>query len=218
MQKIKTILVGNSGVGKTSLITQLVRKTFDEEYLPTIAGDKSTKEIDVNGKTLTLEIWDTAGQEMYKNVNKIFMKNSKIVILVYDMTQEESFKGLDSWFKQVEEVNDIKNIQFGVVANKSDLYEDRVIDKEEGESYAKSINAVFGETSSMDYDSVFDFFTKITTYYNNKLEEAEMKRKEEEEKSKKKDQINKEIQQPSQNIVLNNTNVNKHKTNGKGCC
>ena len=218
MQKIKTILVGNSGVGKTSLITQLVRKTFDEEYLPTIAGDKSTKEIDVNGKTLTLEIWDTAGQEMYKNVNKIFMKNSKIVILVYDMTQEESFKGLDSWFKQVEEVNDIKNIQFGVVANKSDLYEDRVIDKEEGENYAKSINAVFGETSSMDYDSVFDFFTKISTSYNNILEEAEKKRKEEEEKSKKKTQINNEIQQPNQNIVLDNTNVNKHKTNGKGCC
>ena len=186
MSKIKSILVGDSQVGKTSIITQLVRKTFDEEYIQTIAGDKSTKDIELsNGKTLNLEIWDTAGQEIYRNVNKIFMKNAKIVILVYDMTSENSFKGLNDWYKQVIEVNDKNEIQFGVVANKSDLYEDQKVNKDEAENYAKSINAVYGETSALDYDSVYDYFKNISESYDNMVTEKERLKREEEAKSKK---------------------------------
>ena len=205
MSKIKSILVGDSQVGKTSIITQLVRKTFDEEYIQTIAGDKSTKDIELsNGKTLILEIWDTAGQDMYRNVNKIFMKNAKIVILVYDMTSEESFKGLNDWYKQVIEVNDKNEIQFGVVANKSDLYEDQKVNKDEAENYAKSINAVYGETSALDYDSVYDYFKNISESYDNMVTEKERLKREEEAKSKK--VIKKEVaEEPiSKPIVLEN--------------
>ena len=218
MSKIKSILVGDSQVGKTSIITQLVRKTFDEEYIQTIAGDKSTKDIELsNGKTLNLEIWDTAGQEIYRNVNKIFMKNAKIVILVYDMTLEESFKGLNDWYKQVIEVNDKNEIQFGVVANKSDLYEDQKVNKDEAENYAKSINAVYGETSALDYDSVYDYFKNISESYDNMVTEKERLKREEEAKSKK--VIKKEVaEEPiSKPIVLeNNPEPKNNKKNG--CC
>jgi len=218
MSKIKSILVGDSQVGKTSIITQLVRKTFDEEYIQTIAGDKSTKDIELsNGKTLNLEIWDTAGQEIYRNVNKIFMKNAKIVILVYDMTSEESFKGLNDWYKQVIEVNDKNEIQFGVVANKSDLYEDQKVNKDEAENYAKSINAVYGETSALDYDSVYDYFKNISESYDNMVTEKERLKREEEAKSKK--VIKKEVvEEPiSKPIVLeNNPGPKNNKKNG--CC
>ena len=218
MSKIKSILVGDSQVGKTSIITQLVRKTFDEEYIQTIAGDKSTKDIELsNGKTLILEIWDTAGQEIYRNVNKIFMKNAKIVILVYDMTLEESFKGLNDWYKQVIEVNDKNEIQFGVVANKSDLYEDQKVNKDEAENYAKSINAVYGETSALDYDSVYDYFKNISESYDNMVTEKERLKREEEAKSKK--VIKKEVvEEPiSKPIVLeNNPGPKNNKKNG--CC
>ena len=218
MSKIKSILVGDSQVGKTSIITQLVRKTFDEEYIQTIAGDKSTKDIELsNGKTLNLEIWDTAGQEIYRNVNKIFMKNAKIVILVYDMTSEESFKGLNDWYKQVIEVNDKNEIQFGVVANKSDLYEDQKVTKDEAENYAKSINAVYGETSALDYDSVYDYFKNISESYDNMVTEKERLKREEEAKSKK--VIKKEVvEEPiSKPIVLeNNPGPKNNKKNG--CC
>ena len=218
MSKIKSILVGDSQVGKTSIITQLVRKTFDEEYIQTIAGDKSTKDIELsNGKTLNLEIWDTAGQEIYRNVNKIFMKNAKIVILVYDMTSEESFKGLNDWYKQVIEVNDKNEIQFGVVANKSDLYEDQKVNKDEAENYAKSINAVYGETSALDYDSVYDYFKNISESYDNMVTEKERLKREEEAKSKK--VIKKEVvEEPiSKPIVLeNNPEPKNNKKNG--CC
>ena len=218
MSKIKSILVGDSQVGKTSIITQLVRKTFDEEYIQTIAGDKSIKDIELsNGKTLILEIWDTAGQEIYRNVNKIFMKNAKIVILVYDMTSEESFKGLNDWYKQVIEVNDKNEIQFGVVANKSDLYEDQKVNKDEAENYAKSINAVYGETSALDYDSVYDYFKNISESYDNMVTEKERLKREEEAKSKK--VIKKEVvEEPiSKPIVLeNNPGPKNNKKNG--CC
>ena len=218
MSKIKSILVGDSQVGKTSIITQLVRKTFDEEYIQTIAGDKSTKDIELsNGKTLILEIWDTAGQEIYRNVNKIFMKNAKIVILVYDMTSENSFKGLNDWYKQVIEVNDKNEIQFGVVANKSDLYEDQKVTKDEAENYAKSINAVYGETSALDYDSVYDYFKNISESYDNMVTEKERLKREEEAKSKK--VIKKEVvEEPiSKPIVLeNNPGPKNNKKNG--CC
>ena len=218
MSKIKSILVGDSQVGKTSIITQLVRKTFDEEYIQTIAGDKSTKDIELsNGKTLILEIWDTAGQDMYRNVNKIFMKNAKIVILVYDMTSEESFKGLNDWYKQVIDVNDKNEIQFGVVANKSDLYEDQKVNKDEAENYAKSINAVYGETSALDYDSVYDYFKNISESYDNMVTEKERLKREEEAKSKK--VIKKEVaEEPiSKPIVLeNNPEPEYNKKNG--CC
>ena len=217
MSKIKSILVGDSQVGKTSIITQLVRKTFDEEYIQTIAGDKSTKDIELsNGKTLILEIWDTAGQDMYRNVNKIFMKNAKIVILVYDMTSEESFKGLNDWYKQVIEVNDKNEIQFGVVANKSDLYEEQKVNKDEAENYAKSINAVYGETSALDYDSVYDYFKNISESYDNMVTEKERLKREEEAKSKK--VIKKEVaEEPiSKPIVLENNP--EPKNNKKNFC
>ncbi len=224
MSKIKTILVGDSQVGKTSIITQLVRQTFDEEYIQTIAGDKSTKDIDANGKTVSLEIWDTAGQEIYKNVNKIFMKNAKIAILVYDITSAESFKGLDDWYKQVCDVNDKETIKFGVIGNKSDLYEDQKVDKEEAEEYANKIKAVFGETSAMDYDSVFNYFTEICTAYNKMEEDNERKIREEEQKKQQKDKLDKIKDLPKEpspkTIVLTqeeHKNV-EEKKKSSGCC
>ena len=218
MSKIKTILVGDSQVGKTSLITQYTRKTFDEEYIPTIAGDKSTKEVEVNGKKETLEIWDTAGQEIYRNVNKIFMKGAKIAILVYDMTNEVSFKGLKQWYDEIYEINGKNEIQFGVIANKSDLYEDAKIKAEEGKKYAEGIKAVFCETSAMNYDSVNDAFTNIVKEYVKKIEENKKKQEE-----KLKEENNKKIEEPKKEeekntIKLDPNQLKNSKIKKSGCC
>ena len=155
MNKLKTILIGDSQIRKTSIITQYIRHSFDEEYIPTISGDKSIKDLMIENQSITLEIWDTTGQEIYRNVNKIFMKNVKIALLVYDITSKESFDSLDTWYKQIGENNDIDNI---IIGNKSDLYEERVIEENEGQNYADRIHGVLGETSAMDFDSVNSFF------------------------------------------------------------
>ncbi len=93
--KVKLILVGNNNLGKSSIICQFIENKFSEEYLTTINQDKSIKEIKLkNGEIIIFEIWDSIGQEEYRNVNKKFMKNTKIALLVYDITNQKSFEEL----------------------------------------------------------------------------------------------------------------------------
>ena len=185
MLSIKVILIGDGGVGKTCLIQQYTNKEFTEEHIETMsAGDKSFKEVKVGEKTIKLEIWDTAGQEQYRSVNKIYMKNAKIALMVYDMTNQNSFNNLQNWYNELKDINDSVEI-IGVIANKSDLYEDKIIDKEEGENYAKSINALFFETSALDYENVAIAFEGLTKEYVQKKDKEEKERKEKEEKERK---------------------------------
>ena len=170
--KIKFIFVGLNGVGKTSLINQYLDKTFTENYLMTIGSDKTMKNIKIDGKEVTLEICDTTGHEEYRKINEIFMKNTDIALIVYDITNRESFEELNNWIKSVKEINNNKNVIFGIAANKSDLYEQKVVNKKEGEEFAKNNKALFFETSAKDYDSVENVFLTLTKeYLKNKEEE-----------------------------------------------
>ncbi len=186
--KVKLILVGEKTVGKTSLITQYLDKTFKEEYIMTVGKEKSLKNINIKGKEVTLEICDTAGQDEYRAINKIFMKNTDIALIVYDITKRESFEELNNWIGSVKESNTNKKVIFGIAANKSDLYEQKVVDKKEGEEFAKNNKALFFETSAKDYDSVENVFLTLSEEYLKKEEERkkeeEKKKKEEEEKKK----------------------------------
>ena len=161
MQKTKVILVGESRVGKTSIINQYVECSFTDEYIITLTGDKLAKEVEIGGKKYNLEIWDTAGNEQFRAVNKIFMKNSKIAILVYDITDKKSFEELGYWYDQIINTNDKDNIIIGLAGNKSDKYEDQVVSAEEGQKYAEKINATFKETSAMDHESIDALFNQV---------------------------------------------------------
>ena len=177
--KLKLIFVGHGKVGKTSLINQYINKTFTEGYVMTVGGDKTLKKLNVRGRDLNIEICDTAGQKEYRAVNKIFMKNSDIALIVYDITNRESFEELTNWIYSVNQSNNNKNVIFGIAANKSDLYEQKVVNKKEGEEFAKNNNTLFFETSAKDYDSVENVFIKLTEEYLKK--EEERKKKEEKE-------------------------------------
>ena len=181
--KVKLILVGNGKVGKTSLINQYIDKTFTGEYLMTVGKEKTIKKINIEGKEVSLEICDTVGQPDYRAVNKIFMKNTDIALIVYDITNRESFEELTNWIYSVNQSNNNKNVIFGIAANKSDLYEQKVVNKKEGEEFAKNNNTLFFETSAKDYDSVENVFLTLTKeYLKNKEEEEEEERKKKEEK------------------------------------
>ena len=165
MSTIKFILIGDSGVGKTCLINQYINQKFTYNQLPTItAGDKYTKELNLCNKVLSLEIWDTVGQERFRSLNKIYLNNAKIAAIVYDITNQETFDNLKKWYKDIKEKNNTIKI-IGILANKSDLYEEKVVSKEEGENYANSINGFFYETSAMDYESVSNAFEGLTKKY-----------------------------------------------------
>ena len=153
MFKIKVILLGEARVGKTAIINQYIRCSFEEWSWATSTPKHSTKEIDIYGKPLHLEIWDTSGAESYRAVNKIYMRNIDIALLIYDITDRRSFEELNYWIQTVKEMNN-KEVLFGVIGNKNDLYEKRVIEEEEGKKFANNNNALFFETSAEDYESV----------------------------------------------------------------
>ena len=168
MNSIKLILVGEAQVGKTAIINQYIQNTFEEEYIATIGQEKQTKEIILkNGTKFKLEIWDTIGQDTYSAANKIFMRNAKIALLVYDITNKESFNNLNKFYKQVCDING-KDIIIGVVGNKNDLYEERTVEEEEGQKYAKDIKASFFETSAKDHETIESLFEGICEQLNNK--------------------------------------------------
>ena len=140
--EVKIILIGESGVGKTNLINIAIGDNFSENEKSTTASTLSLKKIKLNNKEYNLDLWDTIGQEQYRQLTKIFFNNSKIVIFVYDITNKESFKALPGWKKDVEEQLGDDYIK-GVVANKSDLYLEEEVPTEEGQEYANNIEAKF---------------------------------------------------------------------------
>ena len=169
--KVKLILVGEGAVGKTSIISQFVEQRFSEEYLTTIGREKFVKELDIENKKITLEIWDTPGQERFSQVNKIFMKNTKIALIVYSIIDKNSFEKLDKWINLVKEVNKNEEVIFGIAANKSDMFEKQEVSKEDGEGYVKDKNILFFETSAKDYKSIEKAFIELSKAYLKMIEE-----------------------------------------------
>ena len=159
---LKIIFVGEAQVGKTAIITQYTENRFEEEYMLSMNSDKRQKEVELtNGKKVKIEIWDTIGQIGYRAVNKIFMKNTKIALMVYDITNEKTFDILNEFYEQVIEVNGKENVFFVVVGNKSDLYDEQIVSKEEGKEYAKKISALFYETSATDHECIVNLFKDV---------------------------------------------------------
>ncbi len=168
MERLKIVLLGSICVGKTSIIDQYIRNGFYELFEKTIVADKSIKEIVLSdGKKIDLEIWDTPGSKIYISVSKHCLKNAKIVLLIYDITDKRSFEELNYFYNDICEVNEKENIFFCVVANKCDLYEDQIISSELGKKYANTINALFFEASATDNENIEYIFKEIVNEYFN---------------------------------------------------
>ena len=172
--EIKVILIGDSGVGKTNLINKALGKRFNETENVTAAANFSVKNMTINGKEFKIKLWDTIGQEKYRQLTKIFFKNSKIVILVYDITNRESFEALPNWLNDVEEQVGL-NIIKGIVANKMDLFLKEKVKENEGEEYAKSINAKFLATSAKESGpkKFLDFLSNLLAEYLSLYKESD---------------------------------------------
>ncbi|RNF05896.1 Rab7 GTP binding protein [Trypanosoma rangeli] len=124
-QLLKIIILGDSGVGKTSLMHQYVNKKFDSRYKATIGADFLTKDLELNGQVVTLQIWDTAGQERFQSLGSAFYRGADACILVFDVTQQESFSHIGAWLEEF-------NIQAGkrdsvLIGNKTDLADRRQV-------------------------------------------------------------------------------------------
>ena len=173
-KKIKVILLGESKVGKTSLINCFLNKEFNENILTTLNYSFVNKTINIENKNYEIHLWDTVGQERYRSISKIYIKGAEIVIFVYDITNKKSFKELPFWVKYVEDLID-KDIVKGVAANKIDLLfgdvdDDKIVNKEEAREYSNKIGATFQETSAKeDKEGFCSFVENLVRQFIDKL-------------------------------------------------
>ena len=156
---IKVILLGEAGAGKTNLINACCNMQFNPNSASNLTSSFSEKKIEINNTKYNLKIWDTAGQEKFRSLNTLFIKDSQICILVYDITNRASFKELDFWKKQVTDLLGDKPL-IAVVGNKIDLYEQEEVSEEEGKEYAKNNGIEFGITSAKTEPLSFEKFVK----------------------------------------------------------
>jgi small GTP-binding protein len=162
-ESIKVVLIGESGVGKTSIIAQFTKGIFNQDVMSTNGATFSTKKKDFKDakKTLSFEIWDTAGQEKYRSINKIFYQDASIAILVFDITRKDTFEALKNyWYLELRD-NSPKDIVIAIAANKCDLYEYEEVSHDEVEEFGKSINALYEQTSAKTGEGIKDLFNSI---------------------------------------------------------
>ena len=202
----KVVLVGDSGVGKTCIIQRYVNNNYNENTESTSASTYTYKVVDYKkyNKSISFDIWDTAGQELYRALAKNFYLNASIGILVYDVRRKESFESIkDYWYEQLK-VSGEENMVFGVAGNKCDLFQEEKVSEEEGKKFAKSIGAIFHLTSCKESIGIDELFEECGKKY---LEDNQMIN----ENNKVDD---------DRKIVLDKKNINKG-TDSKGkkkCC
>ena len=194
-RSIKIILVGSMEVGKTCLISHYQTGKFLSDIPSTCGSSYIQIKKTIKGKKYNLNLWDTAGQEKYDSLTKIFTKNANIVILVYSIVDKKSFQALNKWLKLVKEINGEDGYALGLAANKSDLYKQSVVPDSQGQDYAKKIKAVWKSTSAKEEDKGIELLIDelLEIYLNMKTNNNN-----------------------PQYIQLNEKNVNKKKEGG--CC
>ena len=165
---IKIILVGESGVGKTNLISVSMGKKFIENSGSTMASSFYESEVEINNKKYLYCLWDTAGQERFRALNKIFMKNAKIVMIVFSIDNENSFKEVDFWVNYTKEILGNDQYIMALIANKSDLYENQTISDEKIDEKAKNLKIKSKVTSALTDVAGFKLFLNelIADYIN----------------------------------------------------
>ena len=162
---VKVTLLGNSGVGKTCIIYRFTNNDYKEGTMTTRGADYSQKSVTIKNQTINLDLWDTAGQENYRSLGRHFYKDSLIVILVYDITNRESFEDLKTiWYNDLKRYGEKYSV-LAVVGNKSDLFETEAVTEEEGEKFAKEKNAEFMLVSAKTGDNITNLFNVLVNKY-----------------------------------------------------
>ncbi|KAK9806997.1 hypothetical protein WJX72_009946 [[Myrmecia] bisecta] len=157
---LKVIILGDSGVGKTSLMNQYVNKKFSSQYKATIGADFLTKEVQVDDRLVTMQIWDTAGQERFQSLGVAFYRGADCCVLVYDVNVQKTFDNLDNWrdeFLIQASPNDPDNFPFVVLGNKIDVEEGRsraVTEKKAKQWSTQKGNIPYFETSAKEDTNV----------------------------------------------------------------
>lgn len=158
---MKIVLVGDTQVGKTCLIKRLSTGTFYDNNPPTIGAAFQNHVLQTSKGSVSLQIWDTAGQEKFRALAPMYYRSAAVAILCFDLTNKRSFEALDQWTQELIEKAS-PTMKLVIVGNKKDLVNDRVVSSEDANSYSLSHGAVlYCETSALTGEGIFELFTKI---------------------------------------------------------
>ena len=215
---IKVVLLGEAGVGKTSIIHQFTYHKFDPDCISSISAQFISKTIEYQGYgAIKYDIWDTAGQERYRSMAKIFYKDARVIVFVYDITSESTFDGMkDYWYEQTK-INCEKDAILAVVANKNDLYGEQVVSDEVGQQFADDIGAIFQSTSALSESGINKLFDNIGRKIidpdfdykdSDKVAKANYDKKQNKQKDEEKDK----------RVKLGDAKNNNNNNNKKGGC
>ena len=158
---IKILTLGDTSVGKSSIVLRFSDDKFDDKIFSTIGIDFKTKYIKLDKFSVKVLIWDTAGQEKFQNIAKQYYKGANGVLLIYDISNRKSFERIDFWLKELKENNRIDELFLYLVGNKNDMEDKRVISFQEGEKYAKNNNINFFEVSAKSGKGVTELFNNV---------------------------------------------------------
>uniref|UniRef100_A0A7S2LD57 Ras-related protein Rab-1 n=1 Tax=Leptocylindrus danicus TaxID=163516 RepID=A0A7S2LD57_9STRA len=167
--QIKLLTIGDSGVGKTSLILRYIRDSYSPTFISTMGIDYKVKVIDMeDDQRIKLQIWDTAGQERFRTITKSYYRGSHGILLVYDATDRQSFDSICSWMSQITEHADV-DVNTVLVGNKCDLLDRKAVSSEEGANLAKEYNMEFFETSAKNDINVEECVLCLVKSVNDRL-------------------------------------------------
>ena len=172
----KIVLIGDSFVGKTNIMSKYLMNEFHEDSKATVGVEFGAKKFDIEGKSVKAQIWDTAGQERYKSITTTYYKGAKGALIVYDITRKETFDSVDRWISELLNSGD-KNMTMLLIGNKCDLDNQRQVTKEQGEEKAKAFKVAFLETSASsgeNLDVAFEMIMKeVYSKCKNELDEED---------------------------------------------
>ena len=166
---LKYIIIGDSGVGKSNILLKYIYGKFNEEFQSTIGVEFGAKDIQIKNKIFRTQIWDTAGQEMFRSITRAYFKNSVCACVVYDITNRNSFESIKSWIEDCKK-HSPKTIYLILIGNKVDLENSRKIPYEEGDAYAKKYGMLFYETSAKTGKNINELFIQSCEDISKRIE------------------------------------------------
>ena len=154
----KLLLIGDSGVGKSCLLLRFADDTYTESYISTIGVDFKIRTIELDGKTIKLQVWDTAGQERFRTITSSYYRGAHGIIVVFDVTDQESFNNVKQWLQEIDRYA-CENVDKLLVGNKCDLTDKKVVGYTSAKAYADQLGISFLETSAKNATNVEQVFT-----------------------------------------------------------
>ncbi|RNA24431.1 ras-related Rab-11A [Brachionus plicatilis] len=207
----KIVLIGDSGVGKSNLLTRFTKNEFNFKSTSTIGVEFSTRTVQIQNKKIKAQVWDTAGQERFRSITSAFYRGAVAALLVYDITKRESFENVDKWYKELRQ-NGEKDMVVILVGNKCDLKHLRAVSQEEATSFAESKKISFIEASALEAVNVDTAFQNVLTDVNILKNNAEN-----DDKGKPSNDASTINNKAPESIKLNSNHLNESKPKKK-CC